>query len=180
MTHRTRTRGIPFLVPLLLLLLLAGGVVPASAVTPRDAGVLPDPPWTWPVEAAREITEPYRAPAHAYGAGHRGIDVVAPHGSFVHAPADGIVAFRGTVVDRPLITITHADGVVSTLEPVDSSLMAGDAVVAGDRVGTAGTGGHSAPGTLHIGVRVNGAYVDPLSMFGGAQRSVLLPCCAGR
>jgi murein DD-endopeptidase MepM/ murein hydrolase activator NlpD len=174
MTVRPRLLG-----PLVLLLLLLSplGATAASAAQPYRATTAPDPPWIWPAQEPRVVVEAYRAPAHAYGAGHRGVDVVAVRGSPVLSPAAGVVAFRGTVVDRPLLTITHAGGVVTTLEPVESSLSPGDVLAAGDQVGTVSTGGHSAPDALHIGVRVDGAYIDPMSMFGGAERAVLLPCC---
>lgn len=134
--------------------------------------------WSWPVDGPRSIVVPYRAPAHDYGAGHRGIDIAISPGAAVRAPADGIVAFSGTVVDRPLITIEHAGGYVTTFEPLSSTLSPGDEVAAGDVVGSLATGGHAAAGTLHIGVRLDGAYINPMLMFGDVPRAVLLPCCA--
>lgn len=133
--------------------------------------------WSWPVAGPRHVVVPFRAPAHAYGSGHRGIDVLAPEDGVVRAPADGVVAFRGTVVDRPLLTIEHAGGYVSTFEPLASTLSPGDAVSEGAEIGTVVTGGHSAPGTLHIGVRLDGEYLNPMLLFGGVPRAVLLPCC---
>lgn len=133
-----------------------------------------EPPWTWPVDPVRVVV-PYVAPAHAYGAGHRGIDVAAD--GDVRAPADGVVAFSGRVVDRDVLTIDVGDGVVVTFEPVTSALPAGMPVRAGDVVAGVGSGGHSAPGTLHIGVRESGAYVNPLRYLGGVPRAILLPCC---
>lgn len=47
----------------------------------------------------------------------------------------------------------------------------------GDALGTIDLGGHAAAGTLHLGVRLDGAYIDPMLLFGGAPRAVLLPCC---
>lgn len=161
------------LLTFLLVLPAAGaeGAVPDAAL-PDAAGT-----WRWPVDGAREVVEPFLAPAHEYGAGHRGMDILAPIGSVVHAPADGSVAFRGVVVDRPLLTIDHGDGVVSTFEPMDSELTAGAAVRAGDPIGTVATGGHAPAGTLHIGVRLSDVYINPMLMFGDVPRAVLLPCC---
>lgn len=93
----------------------------------------------------------------------------------VGAPADGIVAFAGTVVDRPLLTIDHGGGVVSTLEPVTASVAPGERVARGAPIGTLSTGGHAVAGTLHLGVRVDGEYVNPLLFLGGLQRARLLP-----
>ncbi|MFK0401302.1 murein hydrolase activator EnvC family protein [Microbacterium sp. NPDC090225] len=166
-----------------LLVLALGAPVPAAAV-PTDSSTIPASSaiaadWRWPLDGRRSVTAPYRAPAHAYGAGHRGIDIATVVGQEVRAPADGVVAFRGTVVDRPLLTIDHGSGYVSTYEPLDSSLSPGDAVAAGDVLGTVALGGHSAHGTLHVGVRLDGVYINPLLLFGTPPRAILLPCCAG-
>ncbi len=144
-----------------------------------DAGPMSDelPSWTWPLES-REILAPFRAPAHEYGAGHRGVDIAAVRGEVVRSPADGVVAFRGTVVDRPLLTIDHGAGLVSTFEPMRSELDPGEVVAAGDDIGVVDVGGHSAPGSLHFGVRLYGDYINPMLLFGDVPRAVLLPCCA--
>lgn len=157
---------------LVSLALLTGG---GAGDSPEVAGY----PWRWPVAGARSVIEPFRAPAHDYGSGHRGMDVAADAGTTVIAPADGIVAFRGTVVDRPLITIDHRDGHVSTWEPVSTTLAPGDAVRAGETIGVVATGGHAVRGTLHVGVRRDGRYIIPMPLFGDVPRAVLLPCCEG-
>lgn len=133
--------------------------------------------WLWPVEGSPQIARPFQAPAHDYAAGHRGADLRAPVGTPVRSPADGVVAFRGVVVDRPLLTIDHGQGLVTTYEPLDSSLPAGTSLDAGEPLGTVAMGGHAAHGTLHLGVRWHGVYIDPMALFGGAPRAILLPCC---
>ncbi|WP_295774653.1 murein hydrolase activator EnvC [uncultured Microbacterium sp.] len=132
--------------------------------------------WGWPVSPPL-ITVAYRAPAHAYGPGHRGIDLSSDVGADVRAPDDGIVAFAGVVVDRPLITIDHGDGLVSTMEPVHAGVPVGARVQRGEWVGTVGLGGHSTPGDLHLGARRDDVYLNPLRLLGGLPRAVLLPCC---
>ncbi|MEV7630957.1 peptidoglycan DD-metalloendopeptidase family protein [Microbacterium sp. NPDC089318] len=136
-------------------------------------------PWQWPVAGAHTVVEPFRAPAHEYGPGHRGMDVAVAEGAEVAAPAPGVVAFRGRVVDRPLITIDHGDGHVSTWEPVSSALSPGDLVLTGDPIGAVASGGHAVRGTMHIGVRRDGAYINPMPLFGEVSRAILLPCCQG-
>ncbi|HWK78691.1 M23 family metallopeptidase [Microbacterium sp.] len=148
-------------------------VIRSAAAAPPS----PDPAWQWPVAGAREVMEPFRAPEHEYGAGHRGVDIAADPGAAVIAPADGVVAFRGVVVDRPLLTIDHGGGYVTTFEPLESDLSPGAPVHAGDEIGTVAAGGHAAAGTLHVGLRLNGIYINPMLMFGGIPRAVLLPCC---
>lgn len=172
------------LVVLMLALLTVGGTsagAVALAYEPFAASrvdeTVPGYPWSWPVGGARSVVAPFRAPAHEYGPGHRGLDIAADPRAEVHAAAAGIVAFRGTVVDRPLLTIDHGGGYVSTWEPLDSDLIPGEAVAAGAVIGTVASGGHSVPGTLHVGVRRNDQYINPLPLFGDVPRAVLLPCC---
>lgn len=187
MPRHRRLRGIAALCAAAVLLAAppphaASAASPAAAAPGATAPALADDAhrWLWPVPSAR-VVEPFRAPAHEYGAGHRGIDVrpggTASGETTVAAPDDGVVAFAGRVVDRDVVTIDHGGGVVSTLEPVTASVSAGDAIAAGDPVGTLSLGGHTPPGLLHIGARVEGEYVDPMRFLGGVSWAVLLPCC---
>lgn len=139
--------------------------------------------WSWPVAGRRVVARAFLAPPHAYGPGHRGIDLRADDAAansaggaaVVLAPADGVVAFVGTVVDRSLVTLDHGNGLVSTLEPVDASVAHGQRVTRGEAVGLLSGGGHASAGTLHVGVRLDGEYVNPLLFLGGVERSRLLP-----
>ncbi|WP_413319482.1 M23 family metallopeptidase [Agrococcus sp. 1P02AA] len=129
--------------------------------------------WVWPVDS-RDVVRAFDAPETAYGPGHRGIDISAPAGSAVVAPQDGTVRFAGPVAGRPVVSIEHAGGLVSSFEPVEPTVSAGDVVVAGEQIGVL-LAGH-APGQprLHLGARLHGAYVDPLGLL-GVERPVLLP-----
>ena len=117
----------------------------------------------------------YLAPPTRYGAGHRGIDIGAAEGTPVLAPADGVVHFVGVVVDRPVLSIEHAGGVLSSFEPVASELHAGDAVRRGEVVGTLVPGHCTSGPCLHLGARVDGEYVNPLVFLGGVPHAVLYP-----
>lgn len=154
-------------------LFVVAALVPAPSVA-DDADPLADRGWVWPVEVV-QIVRAFEAPAHRYAPGHRGIDL----GSVVRvrSPAAGTVAFAGPVAGRPVVTIDHGDGLVTTLEPVTTDLHAGDPVARGAAVGEISEGGHTAPETLHFGVRWQGEYVNPLRLLGGVPRAVLLPCC---
>ena len=132
--------------------------------------------WVWPAPRFR-LARPFVAPAHEYGPGHRGIDLDLLGGSVVQAPADGVAAFAGKVAGRGIVTIDHGNGLVTTLEPVDPAVEAGAPVRRGEEVATLAVGGHAAAGALHFGVRLNGAYVNPMLLLGGVPRAVLLPCC---
>lgn len=138
------------------------------------------PAWSWPVDA-HAVVRGFEAPADAYAAGHRGIDVEAPVGTPVRAVADGVVAFAGRVVDRPVIAIDH-DRLRSTVEPVEPEVRVGEVVHRGEVIGRVAEGGPHRPGLLHLGARVRSgdgwAYVSPLVALGGATRAVLLPLSA--
>lgn len=159
------------------MILAALAAVKLVVATPLWADAAPDglPQWQLPASGASVVT-PFEAPAHDYAAGHRGIDIGPVDGS-VLAPADGVVAFAGTVVDRGVVTIDHGGGWVTSVEPIEPSVAVGDVVEAGDAIGSLSTGGHAAPGTLHVGVRLDGEYVNPLLLLGRVPRAILLPCC---
>lgn len=178
--------------PLALPALLAGmtlvavvvlaGAAPAAAT--KSAHVRPSASaaqqtqWRWPVGPFR-IVEGFRAPAHAYGPGHRGIDLLpATTDELVRAPRAGVVAFSGRVADRGIVTIDHGDGFVTTLEPVRSELSAGAQVAQGAVVGTISHGGHTRAGAVHFGVRYGGEYVNPALLLDSVPPAVLLPCCS--
>lgn len=150
----------------------AGAHPSGSAEAVADSSL----PWTWPLAGFR-LDAPYVAPAHAYAAGHRGIDLRPLAGDEVLAPTDGIIAFSGEVAGRGILTIDHGGGFVTTFEPIESALRPGQAVARGAEVGVVSLGGHTPTGALHFGVRRDGEYINPLLLLGGVPRAVLLPCC---
>lgn len=125
------------------------------------------------------VVHPFRAPEQPWSAGHRGVDLEPGADGVVVAPAAGVVAFAGVVVDRGVLTIAHPDGRLSSLEPVTAAVEPGQVVVAGQVVGwLSGERSHCAAPCLHWGVRLHGAYVDPLDLV-PELRIVLLPLPAG-
>ena len=153
---------------------LATVVVALIAVSPAGAVTAAIDDWSWPVAPPHTISAPYEAPSTPYAAGHRGIDLLAGGGDPVLAPADGVVTFVGTVVDRPVLAIGHSGDLVSSFEPVVASVVVGDRVVSGQQIGTVAVGGHCLD-CLHFGLRLHGEYVSPLLLLGGIPRAVLLP-----
>ena len=176
--------------PVLVSLVVSGAPGPAHA-TAADATARQSAPtraadspwgsvtsgaWAWPVAPAAVVAR-FVEPSSAYGPGHRGIDLQSVRGDVVVAPADGVVAFSGRVAGRGVVTIDHGQGLVSTLEPVVPELRPGDSVRRGQRVALLDVGGHAREGTLHLGVRRDGVYIDPLTLLSRPPRAVLLPCC---
>ena len=130
--------------------------------------------WAWPVSPPH-VSRGFEAPVDRYSPGHRGVDIVSATASEVRSPASATVRFVGRVVDRPVLTLDHGGGVLSSYEPIDSSVVAGETVERGQPLGALATGGHCAAACLHVGVRVDGEYVSPLLFFDRVPPSILLP-----
>ncbi|WP_374969902.1 M23 family metallopeptidase [Terrabacter sp. BE26] len=163
------------------------GVVPAgvvsagapSPVTPSGRGVGPvttSGRWVWPLDPRPEVVRRFDRPDQPWLPGHRGVDLAAPVGRSVLAPADGQVTWTGVVAGRSVVVVSHEGGLRSTFEPVVATVPVGTAVSRGQGVGAVTvTPGHCAPRTcLHWGVLRGETYLDPLSRVGRA-RVVLLP-----
>lgn len=135
--------------------------------------------WRWPLSPPRTVVAEFRAPEHRYGPGHRGIDIAVPaEGAEVHAVEAGTVRFSGSVAGRGVVSVLHADGLVSTYEPVHGLVEAGTRVRAGEVLGTLesdSTASHCEGGCLHLGARRGGIYLDPLPLLEARGPSVLLP-----
>lgn len=135
----------------------AGAVAPAIS---RPAVVLDEEPrvrYRPPVDAP--VRDPYRAPAGPYAPGNRGIEFDTAPGAPVLAPAEGTVAFAGVVARQRWVSITHRDGLRSTVGPLsDVSVTAGRRVSAGDQVGRA-------DGPLLFTLRRGENYIDPASVL---------------
>jgi murein DD-endopeptidase MepM/ murein hydrolase activator NlpD len=159
--------------------LAAPAAVPggAPASLPR-AGIsaAPRAEWKWPLAPKPKILRAFDPPDQPWMSGHRGVDLRAAFdGAAVTAPESGTVSFAGVVVDRPVITIDHGNGLRSSFEPVESSLAAGAPVSKGDIVGTVMTGHCGQVPCVHWGVRRGGDYVNPLSFVADLRPSILLP-----
>lgn len=131
--------------------------------------------WSWPLTPEPDVLQAFDPPAQRWLSGHRGVDLRAPAGAVVLAPAGGIVSFVGTVVDRPVIVLNHGSGLRSSFEPVRSSLGVGAIVEAGDEIGMVGTGAHCDRRCLHWGLRLLEEYIDPLLTIRDTRPSILLP-----
>lgn len=139
----------------------------------------PDPAsarWSWPLSPKPDVLRIFDPPDKPWLSGHRGVDVgPASDGGKVTAPSDGMVTFAGVVVDRPVLTLDHGDGLKSSFEPVTSELKAGDVVRKGQVIGTVEPGHCGLSPCLHWGVRRGGDYLNPLSFVADLRPSILLP-----
>jgi Peptidase family M23 len=130
--------------------------------------------WVWPLSG--EVITRYSNGSDPYAGGqHRGIDIAGETGQPVVAAAGGSVRFAGTAGSSGLtVSIRTTDGFdTSYLHLSSASVLAGQTVVAGERVGAVGTSGTRSTERphLHFGVREAGsrhAYRDPLAFLPAA------------
>lgn len=146
---------------------------PAAA---SKASLTPAPGWSWPLSPRPAVLRRFDPPARPWLSGHRGVDLQAAYdGAPVTAPAAGRVSFAGFVVDRPVLTLDHGNGLRSTFEPVESALRPGDAVVEGSVLGRTMPGHCGGTPCLHWGVRSGEEYLNPLGFVMDLRPSILLP-----
>lgn len=153
-------------------------VVPAAMTGPATGAAPPAPVTTYraPLDGPVRVLHAFAPPPRPWLAGHRGVDLAAQPTSTVRAPAGGVVTFAGAVAGRGVVTVTHDDGLRSSLEPVLAAVPVGTRVTAGDPVGSlAGSAHGRVPGALHWGVRDGERYVDPMALLPGRGPVVLLP-----
>ena len=177
------------LVLTLALVLSAAG--PTATVTAQPAPILPSAAapaqkgrvassitacrrgWLWPLEplpggkTAPQVTSPFDPPDRPWLSGHRGMDLAAEPGSNIRAPADGVIAFAGSVAGKDVVSIRHGN-LVSTYEPAQSSLPVGTRLQTGTVWGRVqGASDHCAQECLHWGLKDGqGRYLDPGARVG--------------
>jgi len=156
---------------------LAAGLGPVAAQGPGPRGGRV-PALRLPVRGP--VVRGFEAPAGSYGAGHRGVDLGAPPGSPVGAPAAGRVVFAGAVAGAGWASVEVAPGVVVTVGPLAPVVVARGGVL--DALAPVGRLAPGHGGALHLGLRVDGVYVDPLPYLPGRgpPRLAPLPAPGGR
>ncbi|MBI2059845.1 MAG: M23 family metallopeptidase [Nitrospirae bacterium] len=127
-------------------------------------------PFASPVEGELKVTSRFAARRFAGGDAlmpHTGVDLRARSGTPINAVSEGTVA----LVDRFLlegnvVILDHGGGLHSLyahLSRVD--VKEGQAVTRGQALGLAGRTGHARGAHLHMGVRLMGARIDPMSLL---------------
>lgn len=96
---------------------------------------------------------------------HLGIDIAAPYGEVIVAPAAGTVVRVGTAAGYGrVLEIDHGNGIVTKYGHLSSFLVRDhDQVVRGQPIARVGNSGLTTGPHLHYEVHVNGEIVDPLS-----------------
>jgi murein DD-endopeptidase MepM/ murein hydrolase activator NlpD len=156
-----------------------GAAEPAGRLAPAAAAATAGP-WAWPLVPRPAVLRPFDPPDKPWLSGHRGVDLkAASDGGTVTSPEAGTISFVGVVVDRPVITVDHGNGLRSSFEPVRSTLAKGDPVGKGQILGTLATGHCGATPCVHWGVRRGEDYVNPLGFVMDLRPSILLPLREG-
>ena len=95
---------------------------------------------------------------------HEGLDISNRTGTFVVAPADGIVSDIGNdLVHGRILVISHGFGVTSRYSHLNKVLVkVGQKVRRGDKIAEVGMSGKTTGPHLHYEVRINGIPVNPM------------------
>lgn len=94
---------------------------------------------------------------------HNGIDFAAPSGANILAVADGQVSFAGDMGGcGNAVEINHSGGYLSKYcHALKVLVQKGQSVKAGTPIALVGTTGTSTGNHLHLGIKLNGQYIDP-------------------
>jgi murein DD-endopeptidase MepM/ murein hydrolase activator NlpD len=146
---------------LTLALLAAAAGQTAAPVGERSADG-----WAAPVRPVVLLAR-FDPPPQPWLRGHRGVDLRVAPGDPVRAARAGRVTFAADLAGRGVVVVDHGD-LRTTYEPVEATVAVGDHVGTREVIGTVATGtGHCGDGLcLHLGLRRDRDYLDPLLLLG--------------
>lgn len=102
---------------------------------------------------------------------HHGIDIAAPTGTPIYAPADGIIRdatkiYKGKPNYGLVISLETEGGILTVFTHLDSySVASGDRVTKGTQIAMVGSSGKSTGPHVHIETYKNGRRVDPQTIW---------------
>jgi murein DD-endopeptidase MepM/ murein hydrolase activator NlpD len=139
----------------------------AATSLPAAGQASAEPAIALPVQGGRLASRFSRARMHPIlriWRPHLGLDIAAPRGTRITAPAHGRVRYVGRQLAAGLVVeLDHGSGIITRYLHLRSALVEeGDQVTAGTTIATVGSSGLSTGSHLHYEVRLNGRAVDPL------------------
>lgn len=96
---------------------------------------------------------------------HKGLDIAAPIGTKIIAPADGRVLFAKLDGAYGLsVEVDHGNGIITRYAHMSKfHVKAGDMIKRGDLIGNVGNTGRSTGAHLHYEVIINGVHTNPMA-----------------
>ncbi len=124
------------------------------------------PKFIYPHSTPYLVTSGFGMREHPVSGGqkmHNGIDFAAPSGANILAVADGQVSFAGDMGGcGNAVEINHSGGYLSKYcHALKVLVQKGQSVKAGTPIALVGTTGTSTGNHLHLGIKLNGKYIDP-------------------
>lgn len=154
---------------------------------------------TWPAASSQGdvlvgFHQSYKSSKSTYA--HSGVDIKAAAGSKVCSPLAGTVSFVGDVpagdtsassqsgLTMSAVSVLLESGKTVTLMPLEGiKVTEGDVLAEGEAVGVLAAAGDRSCATthLHMGLKEDGVYYDPMSLFGisGTSASSKAPAAVG-
>ena len=114
-------------------------------------------------------SDPFNSSARDY---HTGVDISAPHGTRVVAPADGTVIFAGYRAGYGnVVVVDHKFGVITRFGHLSkNNVQSGQRVSRNDVLGYVGSTGRSTGPHLHFEIWVHTKAVNPAKYLAGLRR----------
>lgn len=100
---------------------------------------------------------------------HTGIDIGAPFGTPILAPAPGIGRTYWNLGGGRMVAVDHGNGLETRYAHLAVAMVRNDQrVAAGQQIGTVGASGRVTGAHLHYEILVGGKTIDPAPYLGGA------------
>ncbi|WP_058729722.1 M23 family metallopeptidase [Curtobacterium oceanosedimentum] len=126
--------------------------------------------WRYPFRERHVVSSgfgPRESPGGVGSTNHQGIDFAAGTGTQIYAVAAGTVIDQSTTTGYGWLTkIQHSDGYVSWYGHQSAFQVSNGAKVSsGQKIGRVGSTGNSTGAHLHLGITLNGTFIDPAPLI---------------